>query len=313
MSYFSTILFAALQHPDQSFREHLVKKIDSWINSKNLKHSKQSIEDSINQCKGTLIEPFFLGRTHLYSSILLSMLAFTKEENQSVVRLISQDSYGVDTGGCLLKNDLTTTFHENFYKGEKPTYNKSDWSLCPWRYPKIQKNKIISYLTFSEHGYKIKINKLNFDFLNWIDEDKNFLEYRLVENLELNSVIIPEAKNLDSLGCRIRIEKNALVIETRSTDEMVKMSVYFMRQSILILDPGHDYVNRTVIVIKLLPAISENVELVTTLAFSVNNYGGWINYDCKDSPRINDSEKIEIMKYFNPPIEWIEPKLMSHL
>ena len=107
MSYFSTILIAALQHPDQSFREHLVKKIDSWINSKNLKHSKQSIEDSINQCKGTLIEPFFLGRTHLYSSILLSMLAFTKEENQSVVRLISQDSYGVDTGGCLLKNDLT--------------------------------------------------------------------------------------------------------------------------------------------------------------------------------------------------------------
>ena len=82
MSYFSTILIAALQHPDQSFREHLVKKIDLWINSKNLKHSKQSIENSINQCKGTLIEPFFLGRTHLYSSILLSMLAFTKEENQ---------------------------------------------------------------------------------------------------------------------------------------------------------------------------------------------------------------------------------------
>ena len=171
MSYFSTILIAALQHPDKSFREHLVKKIDSWINSKNLKHSKQSIENSINQCKGTLIEPFILGGKHLYSSILLSMLAFTKEENQKVVRLISQDAYGADSGGCLLKDDLTCTFHENFYKGEKPTYNKSDWSLCPWRYPKIQKNKIISYLTFSEHGYKIKINKLNFDFLNWIETE----------------------------------------------------------------------------------------------------------------------------------------------
>ena len=74
-------------------------------------------------------------------------------------------------------------------------------------------------------------------------------------------------------------EKNALIIETRSTDEMVKMSVYFMRESILILDPGRDYLNRTVIVIKLLPAISENVELVTTLAFSGNDYGGWINYE----------------------------------
>ena len=135
----------------------------------------------------------------------------------------------------------------------------------------------------------------------------------LIENLELNSVIIPEHKNLDSLGCRIRIEKNALVIETRSTDEMVKMSVYFMRKSILILDPGRDYVNRTVIVIKLLPAISENIELFTTLAFPGNDYGGWINYDCKDSPRIDDSEKIEIMKFFNPPLEWIKPKLMSHL
>ena len=313
MSYFSTILIAALQHPDKSFREHLVKKIDLWINSKNLKHDKQSIENSINQCKGTLIEPFILGGIHLYSSILLSMLAFTKEENQKVVRLISQDAYGADSGGCLLKDDLTCTFHENFYKGEKPTYNKSDWSLCPWRYPKMQKKKITSNLTFSEHGYKIKINKLNFDLLNWINEDKNYLEHHLVENLELNSVIIPEDNNLVSLGCRIKIEKNALVIETRSTDEMVKMSVYFMRESILILDPGRDYLNRTVIAIKLLPAISENVELLTTLAFSGNDYGGWINYDCKDSPRINDSEKIEIMKFFNPPIEWIEPKLMSHL
>jgi len=313
MSYFSTILIAALQHPDKSFREHLVKKIDLWINSKNLKHDKQSIENSINQCKGTLIEPFILGGIHLYSSILLSMLAFTKEENQKVVRLISQDAYGADSGGCLLKDDLTCTFHENFYKGEKPTYNKSDWSLCPWRYPKMQKKKITSYLTFSEHGYKIKINKLNFDLLNWINEDKNYLEHHLVENLELNSVIIPEDNNLVSLGCRIRIEKNALVIETRSTDEMVKMSVYFMRESILILDPGRDYLNRTVIAIKLLPAISENVELLTTLAFSGNDYGGWINYDCKDSPRIDDSEKIEIMKFINPPLEWIEPKLMSHL
>jgi|ETNmetMinimDraft_21_1059911.scaffolds.fasta_scaffold02527_5 hypothetical protein len=313
MSYFSTILIAALQHPDKSFREHLVKKIDLWINSKNLKHDKQSIENSINQCKGTLIEPFILGGIHLYSSILLSMLAFTKEENQKVVRLISQDAYGADSGGCLLKDDLTCTFHENFYKGEKPTYNKSDWSLCPWRYPKMQKKKITSNLTFSEHGYKIKINKLNFDLLNWINEDKNYLEHHLVENLELNSVIIPEDNNLVSLGCRIRIEKNALVIETRSTDEMVKMSVYFMRESILILDPGRDYLNRTVIAIKLLPAISENVELLTTLAFSGNDYGGWINYDCKDSPRIDDSEKIEIMKFINPPLEWIEPKLMSHL
>ena len=313
MSYFSTILIAALQHPDKSFREHLVKKIDLWINSKNLKHDKQSIENSINQCKGTLIEPFILGGIHLYSSILLSMLAFTKEENQKVVRLISQDAYGADSGGCLLKDDLTCTFHENFYKGEKPTYNKSDWSLCPWRYPKMQKKKITSYLTFSEHGYKIKINKLNFDLLNWINEDKNYLEHHLVENLELNSVIIPEDNNLVSLGCRIRIEKNALVIETRSTDEMVKMSVYFMRESILILDPGRDYLNRTVIAIKLLPAISENVELLTTLAFSGNDYGGWINYDCKDSPRIDDSEKIEIMKFINPPLEWIEPKLMRHL
>ena len=313
MSYFSTILIAALQHPDQSFREHLVKKIDLWINSKNLKHGKQSIENSINQCKGTLIEPFILGGIHLYSSILLSMLAFTKEENQKVVRLISQDAYGADSGGCLLKADLTSTFHENFYKGEKPTYNKSDWSLCPWRYPKMKKNRITSCLTFSEHGYKIKINKVNFDLLNWINEDKNYLEYHLVENLELNSVIIPEDKNLVSLGCRIRIKKNALVIETRSTDEMVKMSVYFMRESILILDPGRDYLNRTVIVIKLLPAISENVELFTTLAFSGNDYGGWINYDCEDSPKIDDSEKIEIMKFINPPLEWIEPKLMSHL
>ena len=31
--------------------------------------------------------------------------------------------------------------------------------------------------------------------------------------------------------------------------------------------------------------------MFTTLAFSGNDYGGWINYDCEDSHKIDDSEK----------------------
>ena len=127
MSHFSTVLIAALEHPDQSFREHLSNKIDHWIRSKKPKHSKQSIEKAILECKGTPIEPFILGKKHFYISLILAMLAFTKEENQRVVRLMSQDTYGVYTGGCLLKDDLSFSYHENFYKGKKPKYEEGNW------------------------------------------------------------------------------------------------------------------------------------------------------------------------------------------
>ena len=65
-----------------------------------------------------------------------------------------------------------------------------------------------------------------------------------------NSYILPEAKNFDSLGCSIRFENQSIEIETKSTDNMLKLSVYLMRKSILILDPGDRWSpkNRTLIV-----------------------------------------------------------------
>ena len=43
-------------------------------------------------------------------------------------------------------------------------------------------------------GHKISSQEYivikNFDLLNWINEDKNYLEYHLVENLELNENIV---------------------------------------------------------------------------------------------------------------------------
>ena len=321
MSHFSTVLIAALEHPDQSFREHLSNKIDHWIRSKKPKHSKQSIEKAILECKGTPIEPFILGKKHFYISLILAMLAFTKEENQRVVRLMSQDTYGVYTGGCLLKDDLSFSYHENFYKGNKPKYEEGNWYSCPWKYPFKKKNKIKANLTFSENGYKIKINNINPDLVHWTnlgsedDFQDQVFQGQYVNALESNSYILPERKNVHSLGCRIGFEKQSLVIETESTDEMLKMSVYLMRESILVLDPGESEEGgfRTLIAIKLLPAISENVELFITLVISGFDKGEWIYHHCKDSPEIDDSEKIEIMKYLYPPHEWIDHKLMSSL
>ena len=304
MSHFLNVLIATLEHPDPAFREHLSNKIDLWISSKKPKHSKKSIEKAILECKGTPIEPFILRKKHLHVSLMLAMLAFTKEENQRVVRLISEDTYGLNTGGCLLKDDLSFSYHENFYKGNKPKYNEKSWYSCPWKYHFIKSKKINANLVFSENGYKIKIHNLNFNLLGWENYD-----------LEDNSYFLHEKKKIKSLGCRIGFEKQSLVIETDSTDEMIKMSVYLMQESILILDPGDrsPLKNKTLIAIKLMPAISENVELFVTPVSYGNIWIDWLNYNCKGSPEVNDSDKKEIMKYVYPPLEWIDNKLLDRL
>ena len=323
MSHFLNVLIAALEHPDAAFREQLSNKIDLWISSKKPKHSRQSIEKAILECKGTPIEPFTLRKKQLYISSILSMLAFTKEENQRVVRLMSEDTYGVNTGGCLLKDDLSFSYHENFYKGKKPKYKENNWYSCPWKYPFKKKNKIKANLTFSENGYKIKIDNINPEIVGWADIRTGSIardaltERMTIEGLEENSFIFPEVKNLNSLGCRIGFEKQSLVIETNSTDDMLKMSVYLMRKSILILecDGGNNKDNYdTFIAIKLLPAIEENVELfITVIPSSRFDKGGWIFQDSKGSPDIDESEKIKIMKNLYPANAWIDPKLMRSL
>ena len=327
MSHFLNVLIAALEHPDAAFREQLSNKIDLWISSKKPKHSRQSIEKAILECKGTPIEPFTLRKKQLYISSILSMLAFTKEENQRVVRLMSEDTYGSNTGGCLLKDDLSFSYHENFYKGKKPKYKEYNWYSCPWKYPFKKKNKIKANLTFSENGYKIKIDNINPEIVWWMvicsgggmSSDRMFEDLHKMGSIKLleeNSYILTERKNILSLGCRIRFEKNSLVIETNSTDDMLKMSVYLMRKSILVLSglpsKGGNY--SSLIAIKLSPAIEENVELfVAVVPSSGFNEGSWIGQNCNDSPEINDTDKAEIIKCLYPPLEWIDNKLMSSL
>ena len=323
MSHFLNVLIAAQEHPDTAFREHLSNKIDLWISSKKPKHSRQSIVKAILGCKGTPIEPFILRKKQFYIASILSMLAFTKEENQKVVRLMSEDTYGVNKGGCLLKDDLSFSYHENFYKGKKPKYKENNWYSCPWKYPFKKKNKIKANLTFSENGYKIKIDNINPEIVRWADIRTGSIaidtgrEKMAIEGLEENSFIFPEAKNFKSLGCRIGFEKRSLVIETKSTDDMLKMSVYLMRKSILILEcDGRNNKDNydTFIAVKLHPAIEENVELFVTV---IPSYGfdkcGWIFQNSKGSPDIDESDKIKIMKDLYPANAWIDQKLMRSL
>ncbi len=88
-----------------------------------------------------------------------------------------------------------------------------------------------------------------------------------------------------------------------------------MQESILILNPGDrsPLKNKTLIAIKLMPAISENVELFVTPVSYGNIWIDWLNYNCKGSPEVNDSDKKEIMKYVYPPLEWIDNKLLDRL
>ena len=323
MSHFLNVLIAALEHPDAAFREQLSNKIDLWISSKKPKHSRQSIEKAILECKGTPIEPFILRKKQFYISSILSMLAFTKEENQRVVRLMSEDTYGVNTGGCLLRDDLSFSYHENFYKGKKPKYEEGNWYSCPWKYPFKKKNKIKANLTFSENGYKIKIDNINPAIVRWTSFGTldNFQigvgQQMVIKGLEKNSFVLPEEKNFNSLGCRIGFEKQSLVIETKSTDDMLKMSVYLMRKSILILECDGSNNNDnydSFIAVKLQPAIEENVELFVTV---IPSYGfdkcDWIFQNSKGSPDIDESDKIKIMKNLYPANAWIDQKLMRSL
>jgi|AACY02.9.fsa_nt_gi hypothetical protein len=282
MSNLSTLLFTLYSHPKKEKREYYKNKIICWINNKNPKYQFSEIQQVIKSENGTVIEPFWLDDIHLDAATILTQLAFTEYENVQQVKILSCDTYGIDTGGLFISNLLKTEYINNYFNKNKNDKLNKTWCINPWLFPSGKKYKMKSVLKIVDSGFKIEINNLNIDYLNWIDP--NSLEH----DLFMNSKIFPENITLNQAGFRVRLDTfgyNKLFLETINTDSMLKLSVYFMKNSYIVLDPGSSYPDKNYFVIRLEPAITETMKLFSTETFTKPGYNGWIKCNCNDEPR----------------------------
>ena len=70
---------------------------------------------------------------------------------------------------------------------------------------------------------------------------------------------------------------------------MLKLSVYFMKNSYIVLDP--EFISdKNYFVIRLEPAITETMKLFSTETFTKPGYNGWIKCNCNDEPDLDFNE-----------------------
>lgn len=311
-SSFPIVLYTALNHPDKDLRNRLEKSLEDWLLKNRSNISDHDIHQSFNQCKGTELEPFYLKGPHLKASTILSKLAFTDVYKQNKIRIISEDTYGTDLGGCILNKDLSTKFFPIYPRSKiQPKSESYDhlWSYCPWKYPSKINVKIKTYLKIFDNGYQIKINLQNLDLVNW-DLQKI---YTLCRDIEKESKLLSNNINLNDLGCRVHIEDNSIIIETINTDFMLKLSAHLILGETLIIDPGPTYINRHCLIIKLKQPDQAKVDLFSTIGLRITDLGGWVRTSCKGGPDIYDHDKIQILKFTTPPMEWITSSFMEQI
>lgn len=309
-SSFPIVLLAALKHPDADLRKRLEKSIDDWISNKGKKVPEKDLKNSFDQCKGTVLEPFYIKGLHLKASTMLSQLAFSDAHQVNLVRILSEDAFGTNYGGCVIRKDLTTSFSSIYKKNnDLLKLQNNTWSYCPWKIPTSKNTLLKTVLKIVDNGYQIIIKVKDWDLFNWDYQNNS----NLCRNLENESKLILNNKNLNELGCRVGFQDHSIIIETINTDHMLKLSAYLIQGETLILDPGTTYIDRNCIAIKFKHPDQAQIDLFSTLGLRTTDLGGWIRTNCKDGPTLNDEDKIEILKFTTPPIEWITPSFMEQL
>ena len=309
-SSFPIVLFVALKHPDENLRNRLEKSIAEWILYKGTAVSEKDLKKSFDQCEGTDLEPFYIKGPHLKASIMLSQLAFSDAHQMDKVRILSEDAYGTDFGGCVIQKNLSTLYSSIFLKNnDLLKLQNNTWSYCPWKIPTSKNTLFKTKLRIVDNGYQIKINVKDWDIFNWNYQNNS----NLCRNIENESKLILNKINLKDLGCRVGFQDQSIIVETINTDYMLKLSAYLIQGETLILDPGSIYKNRNSIVIKFKPPDKAQVDLFSTLGIRTTDLGGWIRTSCKDGPDLKDEDKIEILKFTPSPIDWITPSFMEQL
>ena len=311
-------LLAASDHPDAAFREHLKEQIEAWVSSLGPRHSVDETLALLESCRGTVLEPFTLDDTEASIAALLARIAFSREFDQSRLRVVSNQTLG-SRGGCVLTNSLKHFYAERFVLGRRSRIGKDYWCYVPRNRPKIDssetdRNSIqsadISHVSakaeLNSDGYQVSISVPNFAALKWPDTVR--LSALLAERSRLGN----STESLSDLNISVSLNSRGVRLSPASPEAMMRLTAQMLANRLLVVSPGPGYDGAISVHVRLsLPREDEVATLNTLVSLGCGYFADWIRMEMDDEPPLSKEDRLKIAEWTMPPEDWVDEKLLE--
>ena len=312
-------LLAASDHPDAEFRSHLMQQVDAWVSSLAPRHSTPDLLALLGACKGTVLEPFHINDGEAGIAALLGQIAFSKEFDQTRLRVVSTQTLG-DKGGCVLTNNLQHFYVERFALGKRRRVAQKFWRYVPRNRPNIgemqtgndsnqsasMSQNLSANAELTEEGYQINVSVPSFSILKWPDS------WRLATMLAQYSNFGNPTESLSDVEISIAVTANGIHISPASPEATMRLTAQMLSNRLLILSPGPGHEGAVMVHIRLaVPEEGRRLSLNTLVSIGPGYFADWISVDIDEGPSLSTEDRLKIAEWTMPPAEWVDNELLE--
>ncbi len=312
-------LLAAFDYPDAEFRSHLMQQVEVWVSSLAPRHSAPDLLALLGACKGTVLEPFHLNDDEAGIAALLGQIAFSKEFDQTRLRVVSTQTLG-SKGGCVLTNNLQHFYVERFALGKRRRVAQEFWRYVPRNKPitgvaqsgndsnqsaRMSRN-LSATAELTEDGYQIDVSVPSSSILKWPDS------WRLAAMLAQYSNFGNPTESLSDLGISIVVTANGVHISPASPEATMRLTAQMLSNRLLVLSPGSGNEGAATVHIRLaVPEEGKRLSLNTLVSLGPGYFADWISVDIDEGPRLSTEDRLKIAEWTLPPAEWVDNELLE--
>ena len=311
-------LLAASDYPDPAFREHLNEQIEAWVLSLKPRYSATEVLEHLGQCSGTVLEPFTLDDAEAGTAALLARIAFSREFDQTRLRVVSNQTLG-SRGGCVLTNNLKHFYAERFALGKRSRIGTDYWRYVPRNRPKFGGNKAASRsigsasmarvsakAELNSEGYRIRISVPDFAALKWPDS------VGLTALLGRHSRVGTSTESLNDLNIGISLTSRGVNLSPASPEATMRLTAQMMSNRLLVVSPGPGHAGAATVYVRLtLPREDEDASLNTLVVLGSGYFDEWIHVEMNEGPRLSKEDRLKIAEWIMPPEDWVDEDMLE--
>ncbi len=315
------LFFAAVQHPDDDFRRELKKLLGDWVQTLGPLCTMQEVTKALQNCKGTLLEPFILEPEDMEIAGMLVRMAFSKAYEQTRFRIVSRETLG-GAGGCIMTSNLKHYYVERYALGKRRITPKKFWNFAPNNVPcnnivenlgaamrnaHEQEKCLRASIQLDEDGYQIELVGTDLRLLQWPKM------VRLSSMLQKNSCIGDSGETLDTMGVRAEVGRGSISLTPGSPEATMRLTAHMLDGSLLVLDPGPENEGRFKIYLYLTLPSGKKKPLKTQVTVTSEYFCEWLNVGVKYAPDLSRQHRLMIAKWLMAHDSWIDSEFLEAL
>ena len=241
-----SILYAAMLHPDDNFKDKLWQLLDSWVAEVAPMDNSEAINILIRNEKGTFLEPFELNELELKAASFLSRLSIFNIINKSNRFRICSDKTIGNSGGLVITNNLASFYSEVFCLGKNKLINSNARFFAPSMIGcKPFHSQFIRELFIDvgsdDEGLFVFINNAFLKLIGWASGDSRSDFAEVAKKLSNNSLIGQKKVSVSSIGLSFMATDNGIKITPKSPESIIRFSSYLAQGQKLYLSGLQNY------------------------------------------------------------------------